>query len=74
MSVVGVIRLQHKYSRERVEKACSLISPQMKANYMLVKTMLENNMDKRQPEGEAEDYKTIAHANIRYITNFKFQK
>ena len=71
MSVVGVIRLQNKYSKERVEKACSLISPEMKANYMLVKTMLENHMDKRQPEGEAEDYKTITHTNIRYITNFK---
>jgi transposase len=71
LSVVGVIRLQNKYSKERVEKACSLISPEMKANYMLVKTMLENHMDKRQPEGEVEDYKTIVHTNIRHIENFK---
>jgi len=71
LSVVGVIRLQNKYSKERVEKACSLISPEMKANYMLVKTMLENHMDKRQPEGEVEDYKTIAHTNIRHVTNFQ---
>jgi hypothetical protein len=71
LSVLGVIRLQHKYSKERLEKACSLISPQMKANYILVKTVLENRMDQRQQEGEVEDYKTITHNNIRHITNFK---
>ena len=71
LSVLGVIRLQHKYSKERLEKACSLISPQMKANYILVKTILENRMDQRQLDEEVEDYKTITHTNIRYVTNIK---
>lgn len=71
LSVLGVIRLQHKYSKERLEKACSLISPQMKANYILVKTILENRMDQRQLDEEVEDYKTITHTNIRYVRNIK---
>lgn len=71
LSVIGVMRLQHKYSKERLEKACSLIIPPMKANYMLIKTMLENQMDKRPVEDNEQDYKTITHSNIRHITNIK---
>lgn len=67
LSAVGVIQLQHKYTKERVEKACSLISPQMKASYMQVKTILDNQMDKMQVADKQEDYKTINHENIRYL-------
>ena len=67
LSAIGVIQLHHKYTKERVEKACSLISPQMKASYMQVKTILENQMDKMQVEHRDEDYKTINHENIRYM-------
>lgn len=70
LSAVGVINLHHKYSKERLEKACSLIKPEMKTSYMLVKTILENQMDKKQEEHEAEDYKTIPHTNIRHHENF----
>jgi transposase len=71
LSAIGVIMLQHKYSKERVEKACSLIRPEMKTSYMFVKTILENQMDKKQEEHEGEDYTTIPHTNIRHIENFK---
>lgn len=67
LSAVGVIQLQQKYTKERVEKACSLINPQMKASYMQVKTILDNQMDKMQVAENDEDYKTIKHENIRYI-------
>lgn len=74
LSAVGVIQLQHKYTKERVEKACSLISPQMKASYMQVKTILDNQMDKMQDEDRYEDYKTINHENIRYIRTLTTNK
>ena len=74
LSAVGVIQLQHKYTKERVEKACSLINPQMKASYMQVKTILDNQMDKMQDEDRNEDYKTINHENIRYIGTINTNK
>ncbi|MFZ1703733.1 MAG: IS21 family transposase [Saprospiraceae bacterium] len=74
LSAVGVIQLQHKYTKERVEKACSLINPQMKASYMQVKTILDNQMDKMQVADRDEDYKTINHENIRYIGTINTNK
>lgn len=70
LSVVGVIRLQNKFSKERLEKACSLISSEIKPSYHLLKTMLENQMDKREKDQTEQDYKTIPHDNIRYIANY----
>ena len=65
-SVIGLVHLPKKYSKERGEKACSLIGPTVKASYMLIKTMLVNQMDKRSLEETPDDYTTVQHDNIRY--------
>jgi hypothetical protein len=44
-SCQGVLRLSSRYGQDRLENACALINPISAANYMRVKSILENKMD-----------------------------
>ncbi len=63
-SCLGALRLAGKYGKERLEKACSLLSEAPRVNYGILENILKNNMDKKDTAGESA-FKTPAHDNIR---------
>jgi len=64
-SCLGVLKLGHKYTSERLESVCELLLELPRITYQLVKTMLENNRDLHQRHHLHEDSITPNHSNIR---------
>tara|TARA_R110002020_G_C16284915_1_gene772041 strand:- start:837 stop:2402 length:1566 start_codon:yes stop_codon:yes gene_type:complete len=63
-SCLGALRLAGKYGKDRLEKACALLSEAPRVNYGILDNILKNNMDKKDTAGESA-FKTPAHENIR---------
>jgi transposase len=65
-SCLGILRLENKYGKERLEKASQMALNSHKANYRTVKNILENNRDKLITEKKQKESVTSeSHDNIR---------
>ena len=62
---LGILRLENKYGRDRLEAACRLLADGPRVNYTLLANILKNNMDKRNAHAAGQDFKTPLHDNIR---------
>ncbi len=49
-SCLGILRLEKKYGKERLQAACSRALGAAKVNYGIVENILRNNLDKQAPE------------------------
>ena len=72
-SIRGLLRLEHKYTRSRVEKACCRALDTGMCRYKTIKNMLQNNL-----EGQEDGPETVvSHSNIRgaaYYTTISKEK
>lgn len=65
-SCLGILRLENKYGKERVEKAARMALDSYKANYGTLKNILENNRDKLISEQTQKEPVTAqSHDNVR---------
>jgi transposase len=64
LSCKGLKRLTEKYSPERFEAACGRALKGSRVNYMMIKNILEKNLDKQEAIQE-ELFKIPPHKNIR---------
>lgn len=62
---LGILRLENKYGRARLETASRLLADGPRVNYTLLANILKNNMDKRSAPSAGQDFKTPLHDNIR---------
>lgn len=63
-SCIGVLRLGEKYGNDRLESACGRAMNGYKANYTIIKNILERNLDKAPAQGDL--FGNIPdHENIR---------
>ena len=63
-SCLGIMRLEKKYSRERLENACKRALRVGGSSYRSVNSILEKGLDHQEVEQVKED-STIKHENIR---------
>jgi transposase len=49
-SCLGILRLEKKYGRERLQAACSRALGAAKVNYGIVENILRNNLDRQEPQ------------------------
>ena len=68
-SSIGIIGLAKSYGPERLEAACARALEINARSYRSVKSILQNNLDRKRPETPAEG-PAIVHANIRGSTYF----
>lgn len=68
-SSIGIIGLAKSYGPERLEAACARALDINARSYRSVKSILQNNLDRKRPETPAEG-PAIVHANIRGSTYF----
>ncbi len=66
---IGIIGLRRSYSIERLEAACARALDINARSYRSVKSILQNNLDRKRPTTPAEG-PAIVHANIRGSTYF----
>jgi len=66
---IGIIGLRRSYGIERLEAACSRALEINARSYRSVKSILQNNLDRKRPASSAEG-PAIVHANIRGSTYF----
>jgi len=69
-SCMGVLRLEKKYSREGLEKACKKALEYNSISYRFIDNSLKNNTHKIEDEGPI-DMKLPFHENIRGKENYK---
>jgi transposase len=63
-SSIGIIGLARSYGSERLEAACARALEINARSYRSVKSILQNNLDRKRPATPAEG-PAIVHANIR---------
>jgi hypothetical protein len=67
---LGLLRLEKKYSKERLENACRKAHTTHRVNYSIIKNILKKNMDKA-PDKESNDlFNVPQHENIRGAKNY----
>lgn len=64
-SCLGVLRLERKYDRSRLEAACGVALQLPGASYRLVSNILEHNRDRQSAEEEPQAPMLPLHENIR---------
>ena len=62
---IGIINLQEKWSKERLERACRLALERESPGYRTIKTILERNEDKVIAVTVTPPVLIIEHENIR---------
>jgi transposase len=62
---LGVLGLGKKYTKERLEKACSKAHTTHRVNYQILSNILKNNMDKIETPVQARLFRIQDHNNIR---------
>ena len=63
-SCIGIVRLAKTHGNDRLEAACARALEIGARSYSSVKSILQNNLDRKRPE-PATDGPAITHANIR---------
>ena len=61
----GMLMLQKKYTRPRLEAACRRVANSSKVNYTMIKTILEKGLDKQELLFDKDNTPIPAHENIR---------
>lgn len=59
----GMLMLQKKYGRDRLEAACGRALKGSRVNYTMIKNILDRGLDKQPPQ--SDDHPLPAHENIR---------
>lgn len=67
---LGLLGLGNKYSKERLEKACSKAQTTHRVNYGIIKNILQNNMDKAPDKEPTLPFNVPQHDNIRGAQNY----
>lgn len=67
---LGLLGLAKKYSKERLEKACSKAQTTHRVNYGIIKNILQNNMDKAPDKDPELPFNMPQHDNIRGAQNY----
>lgn len=68
---LGIIRLQTKYTAERLEKACQIVLPTGHITYRTINTLLQNNRDKVIESQTTNITAEKQHGNIRGKENYR---
>jgi transposase len=68
---LGIIRLQTKYTAERLEKACQMVLPTCHITYRTINTILQNNRDKVIESQTKNITANKQHNNIRGKENYR---
>jgi hypothetical protein len=68
---LGIIRLQAKYTAERLEKACQMVLPTGHITYRTINTILQNNRDKVTENQTKNITAEKQHGNIRGKENYR---
>lgn len=68
---LGLLRLEKKYSKERLEKACSRARNAHRISYGIVKNILQKNLDQVPFKKEPDLFSIPEHNNIRGADHYK---
>lgn len=70
-SCIGLLRLQTKYSPQRLEAACKKAKSTHRINYGIVKKILTNNMDQLEEQHYKQiPFSIVPHGNVRGKKNY----
>jgi len=64
-AALGVLRLAKVYTPQRLEAACARCLHYRTTNYRALKSVLQNNLDKKPLENEKKDTIPLTHENLR---------
>ena len=62
---LGVMRLRHRYTPERLERACTRAKERRACSYTSVAAILKNNLDKDESPAEESQGSLPLHGNVR---------